>query len=501
MERNITRWLPSSARIDAAKPPQTDAELADYLAQRFGVRLPDTCVCPQHTTPFRAFADAYFARAPVAIWKASRGFGGKTFILALLGLVEAITLGADVTVLGGSGEQSARVHEYMNRWWSLDTAPVDLLDDDPTRRETRLENGGRLRALMASSRSVRGPHPQRLRCDEIDEMKLDILDAAFGQPMATPAVAKQTTLSSTHQYANGTMTEMLSRAAAKGYRVYEWCWRETVQPHGWLSPAEVESKRDEVTAGMWNTEYELQEPSPEGRAIQPDRVAAMFDRALGEFAGAEKEYIEIEPPQPGARYVHGADWARKVDWTIIVTLRLDVFPYRLVAFERLGRRPWPDMIARLDDRVHRFGGMAFYDQTGVGDVVAGYLTVPAQGVMMVGRPRQEMLTSYISGIERGMIKSPFIRFAEAEHRYASVRDVYGSAGEMNAAETAHHLPDTIAAGALAWLGAPKQYTSGADAWLAAYAKDAQGGEPGATDPLAHHPLGTPPGWMPPQRLG
>jgi hypothetical protein len=51
-----------------------------------------------------------------------------------------------------------------------------------------------------------------------------------------------------------------------------------------------------------------------------------------------------------------------------------------------------------------------------------------------------MLSEYIGAIERGEIVSPFIRFAESEHRLASVDDVYGSG----------HLPDSISAGALAY---------------------------------------------------
>ena len=37
--------------------------------------------------------------------------------------------------------------------------------------------------LTASQKSVRGPHPPSLLLDEIDEMDLEIFDAALGQPM------------------------------------------------------------------------------------------------------------------------------------------------------------------------------------------------------------------------------------------------------------------------------------------------------------------------------
>ena len=102
----------------------------------------------------------------MSVWIGSRGLAGKSFLLALLGLTEAVTLGASVNILGGSGEQAKRVHEYMEDFWKKKTAPHSLLMSDPTKRETRLIHGNKIQALMASQASVRGGHPQRLRLDE-----------------------------------------------------------------------------------------------------------------------------------------------------------------------------------------------------------------------------------------------------------------------------------------------------------------------------------------------
>ena len=424
----------SGARIE------TDAELAAYLLETYGIVLPDVQVCPNHSTPWRAFREAYFATAPVSVWKASRGLGGKSFTLSLLGMVEATTLHADVNVLGGSGEQSQRVLEAMDKLWQYPNAPRELLASDPAKRETSLRTGNKLRALMASTRSVRGPHPQRLRMDEVDEMALKIVDAALGQTMSLMGVQAQTVLSSTHHYPDGTMTTMLQRAKERGWPVHEWCWRETVEPHGWLPVAEVERKRHEVTAQMWNAEYDLQEPTAEGRAIVTEKVDAMFTEQLGTYQGMDGEYLELEAPVDGARYATGADWARKQDNTVVWTWRSDVKPMRLVAFERLNRRPWPAMIERFNSRVKRYRGPACHDATGIGDVVSGYLTVQAEGFLMVGRDRTDALSEYIAAIERGEFEAPRIAFPYGEHKFASTDVIYG--GE--------HPPDTLVAGALAY---------------------------------------------------
>jgi len=439
---------------DFSFPLRTEAELRRFLALSFDVYIPDVHVCPNHSTPWRAFADAYFARSPVSIWKASRGLGGKSYLLALLGLTEAITLGADVNVLGGSGEQSERVHEYMADFWSSPYAPRQFLSTDPGRRETRMLSGAKIKALMASSRSVRGPHPQRLRLDEIDEIDLAIFDAAMGQPMNAykgegakrHLIRAQTVGSSTHQYADGTMTKILLRAADKGWPVHEWCYREShALGFGWLSAMQIAQKRSEVTQVMWDVEYDLQEPAPGTRAISTPAVKRSFLRSLRVVDGTPGELYMFEPPERGAQYATGADWARKTDWTVIVTFRTDCRPMRCVAWERMQRLPWPQIIQRYNARLAMYGRRSAHDATGLGDVVASYLTGGAlqEDVLMTGRTRSDMLTEYIAGMENGEIAYPMIKFAEAEHRLASVDDVYKSG-------TTTHLPDSIAAGALAY---------------------------------------------------
>ena len=438
-------------------PFRTEHELREFARLAWGLYLPDKKVCPTHTTPWRAFADAYFAKHPVAVWKGSRGLAGKTHLLSALSLTEAVALNADVNLLGGSGAQSARVLESTTQFWAHPSAPRGLLATAPGQTRTRLvprngDRGARIVALMASQTSVRGPHPQRLRLDEIDEMELPILDAALGQPMEARGVRQQVVMSSTHQYADGTMTAILRRAAEKGWPVYEWCYRETLEPHGWLPVSQIEATRATVTQAMWDVEYELQEPNPGSRAINTDAVAWMFNREIGEYDGFPGEYLEIEAPVRGAHYGTGVDWARDKDWTIILTIRFDTTPFRVVAFERRGREPYPLMRARFEERLRRYPGGACHDTTGgEGKAMDDELRGEAEAVILAGRTRSEILYEYVAAIERKEIAAPFIAHMEAEHRLASREDVFGGGTGSK------HLPDTICAGALAYRAAGLGY--------------------------------------------
>ena len=200
--------------------PADDDELWWTVFGLWGYRIPRVAVCPGHVSPFRAFADAYFARYPSMIWKASRGLGGKSRTLGVLGLTEATLLGCEVSILGGSSAQSINVHDATKTAWDWHAAPKGLLARPPTTFTTSLTNGGYLRTLTASTRSARGPHPPRLRLDEIDEMDQLVLDSALGQPMEQInwqgyRIPTQTVMSSTHQYPDKAMAEMIKRAKMK----------------------------------------------------------------------------------------------------------------------------------------------------------------------------------------------------------------------------------------------------------------------------------------------
>ena len=442
----------------------TDEELWWLVRYLFGVEIPRVAVCAGHVAPFRAFADAFYRRHPVILVKASRGLAGKTFLFATLAATEAAYLGAGVSLLGGSLEQSQLAHEYTSGFWDTPGFPGHLLTGDPTARETELGNGGRLRVLAASTKSVRGKHEPRLRLDEADEMKKFVLESALGQPMPQPGVfgpvRPQTLIGSTHHYADGTFTYLLNDLAPqKGWKVYEWCYREAHVSNdgGWLEEATIEDVQATVPAHMWRVEYELQEPSFEGRAIDEDKIDVLFDRELGEFEGDEGEIIEIEPPKPGATYAHGADWARTQDWTILTVFRTDVRPWRCVRWVRLGRRPWPDMVRRFDEALRRYPpgverGDAYaqtdekisaaHDATGLGDVVDDYIEYRPRptAVKLVGQTRANILSDYVAAIEAEAVRYPFIKWAEREHRYAAADDLFGRG----------HPPDSIVSGALSW---------------------------------------------------
>lgn len=423
-------------------PVRTDEDLRLFVAVAFGIVVPDVQVCPDHSTPWRALCDAFFSRHQVMVWEASRGFGGKSQTLALLGLLLGILRAADTNLLGGSGEQAERVLEHMGTLMTRRNAPRHALVGEVA-REMRLTSGAKVRTLMASPRSVRGPHPVALLIDEVDEAELPIVDAALGQPMSNGENRSVVVLSSTHHNPDGTMTEIKRRAAAKGWPVHRWCLEETRESNGgWLKESDIEAARNRMSAAMWRNEILLQEPAPEGRAIDTAAVERMFRRDLGEFRGAPGERVRIAIAGAGGHGT-GADWARKVDDTVVLTLAEVDGKAHVVAYERMSKLPWPNMIERFDSQVREYGDCpAAHDATGLGDVVDAYIEADAEAVNFsgAGSLRRGIINGVIRAIESGEIVSPMIATLYQDCKYATNDDLWGNG----------HLPDGLCALALAY---------------------------------------------------
>ena len=444
VDETVRLLLPDDAEsFDLGIPrPQDEDELERFIATATGLRVPHAAVRKGHSAPWAAFCCAYFARSPVCLWIGARGLAGKTFQLALLGWVEAVTLHANVSILGGSADQSEKVLEYLNNLWSYPTAPKAALKDDPTARRVSLIWGNKIRALTASQKQARGGHPQRLRLDEIDEMEWKLFRAVRAQPMGTSDIPSQIVMSSTHHYPNGTVTKMMREAVDKGHPIFRWGYDETLETNGgWLTQAQLNRSRIQIDAETWRVEVELGEPSTEGRAIMTAKVDAMFVEPA--VACEEGEEYEFEPPVDGASYAHGADWGQTSDYSEQVVWRTDVRPKRLVAYCYMRRRPYPEMVARLDKRMARYPGDGAHDYTGVGRVGEFLEHGTIQDVTMVGTERRDLFRNYILAVENDEVRAPRVTRLYDQHRFVRNIDLY--TGYADEGQEKGHPPDGFVA--------------------------------------------------------
>ena len=257
----------------------------------YPLRIPRAQVCPEHSPPASYLCDAYFERAPEAVCWANRG-GGKTLLGALSTWLDTVfKIGCATKILGGSQEQSKRMYEHLTGegdGWGMVTEDFrHLLRGEMLAGRTVLNNLSNIQILTASSKSVRGAHPQKLKLDEIDEMDPSIYEAALSIPMSKRGIRASTHIYSTMHKTYGLMQQVVEEAPMRGYRLYKWCildvlerctgrecgevcalWEDcqgrAQEADGYYSIESAITKRRQVSEQTWQSEYLCRIPSSEG---------------------------------------------------------------------------------------------------------------------------------------------------------------------------------------------------------------------------------------------
>lgn len=185
--------VPVSVRRSlTAVRPESPAQLHAWLRVALGIVTPREPLVGGHCSPFDYLCHAFFepteakmraGSAPprdAVIW-AARG-AGKTFYAAVATALDLIFKpGVEVRILGGSLDQSRRMHEHLKALFERDEL-AGLLSAEVskplTERRVLLANGSRAEVLSQSHTSVRGTRPHKLRCDEVDLFDEDVWHAA-----------------------------------------------------------------------------------------------------------------------------------------------------------------------------------------------------------------------------------------------------------------------------------------------------------------------------------
>lgn len=78
-------------------------------------------------------------------------------------------------------------------------------------------------------------------------------------------------------------------------------------------------------------------------------------------------------PDPEGRYVMGLDLARAMHMTVIIVLRIDVRPWRVVHIHAMRRVDWLQQEAIIKHTAAKWHATVSYDRTGIGDPVGAHL--------------------------------------------------------------------------------------------------------------------------------
>ncbi len=308
--------------------PRDRAQLVAFLA-RLGIRVSEG-------GPLDYLEHAFLERdepGDAVVW-ANRG-GGKTFLGALATMLDLVFKpGIEVRILGGSMEQSKRMHAHLRRLFSKEEL-APLVRGRITDTRLRLRNGSEAELLSQSQASVRGTRVQKLRCDEVELFSRDVWEAAQlvtrSVTLRTPgggAVFVRGTIEclSTMHVPHGIMHDLVREARQGGRRLFKWGVVDVLAPCGdehrcgeggpgqcplWGECAGLAKTRDPARAGhvavadalkmkrrvslaTWRSEMLCERPK------RTDAVLPEFDPA--------RHVAELGPPPEGSSFIAGMDF-------------------------------------------------------------------------------------------------------------------------------------------------------------------------------------------------
>ncbi len=178
----MTRTISKARLRRAVLPlvPRSRGQLQNWLRLGLDLQVPGAALCDGGSSPldylWHAFHEPVGGKPDCVVW-ACRG-GGKTFYAAVATLLDLLFKpGIEVKLLGGSLDQSQRMHEHLRRLFEKPHLR-DRLDGRVTARGLRLLNGSTAEVLAQSHTAVRGARPQKLRCDEAELFDPEVWRAA-----------------------------------------------------------------------------------------------------------------------------------------------------------------------------------------------------------------------------------------------------------------------------------------------------------------------------------
>ena len=203
-----------------------DSEILNFVEKRLGLRIPRKQICKEHNAPAEFFLKAFREEELDLLVLANRS-GSKTTLSSVLSFLDSINYrDCETFCVGGSERQAQRAYQYTKEFWDRDSEFADLLLKEPMISETILRNGSTIRVLAGSTKAVHGPHGQRLKGDEIEEMDYDVFQGMLSIPETTHGIEASTILMSTRHKPFGIMEQLIGEYRERGYSFYSWCYKE-----------------------------------------------------------------------------------------------------------------------------------------------------------------------------------------------------------------------------------------------------------------------------------
>ncbi len=205
--------------------PADHAHLWNWTYGFTGLKVARNHVCRGHAAPFDFVATQLLERPSAIAALGPRG-GGKSFLAALCVHIESRFQPLSTCVLGGAKSQSRQIYDGLKRLVLDGRGPAGSERDTVARlleSKGEYRNGSDVSILACSPTSVRGPHVQSLKLDEVDEIDPELREDALGMATSSSIASSSVMYTSTWHKVGGPMGAIVERGRAGEFPFFEWC--------------------------------------------------------------------------------------------------------------------------------------------------------------------------------------------------------------------------------------------------------------------------------------
>lgn len=218
------------------------SELYRFMNALTGELVPFKPCCKHHQSPWDMVWESYKVDLPefqkrgevlrdiVAVGPRE---GFKTLSTAKMNAIELLLKPKlDIASIGAVMKQAARCYRYTSQYLYHPVLAEMGFCIKNTMEETRLANGSRYEQLVANSTGVNSPHPQKLRADEVELMKPDVVEEMKNVPSSYNGWQAHTLYTSTRKFVEGVMSGLVERnkQGGKSAKTIIWCYKDVSEP-------------------------------------------------------------------------------------------------------------------------------------------------------------------------------------------------------------------------------------------------------------------------------
>lgn len=221
-----------------ANPPEKSSQLYEFITALTGENVVYEPVCKGHASPWDYLWHSYRVDLPKFDKVSHRNIvyigpraGYKTLTVAKL-IAAELLLKPNCSIAGAAAIllHSKRCYQYVLNYLRHPAVLEMEMIQKTLLERTTLSNGSIYAQATATMAGFNAIHPQKLRTEENDMMKPEILEEGKMIPSSYGGLKANMSYVSTRKFEGGIMDELVNNSIGKDFEILTSCYKDTAEP-------------------------------------------------------------------------------------------------------------------------------------------------------------------------------------------------------------------------------------------------------------------------------